>query len=77
MNFYSLLNFYPLVLGTFYPPDPQMVGFRAMRYGFSIDFGATLVTLLLSYTKGHIREMLGVSCVIMSSYFAPYRLKNG
>jgi hypothetical protein len=67
MNFYSILNFFPLLPTYYYPPDPILIGYRAMGYGFSILAGACVVNTLLSYTKGHVREMVTFSCMLMTS----------
>ena len=67
MNFYSILNFFPILLTYYYPPSPILVGERAMGYGFSILAGACVINTLLSYTKGHVREMVTFSCVLMTS----------
>jgi hypothetical protein len=67
MNFYSIFNFFPVLLQYYYPPDPILVGERAMGYGFGILAGACVVNTLLSYTNGHVREMLTFSCILMTA----------
>ncbi len=66
MNFYSLLNFFPLTFSAVYSPDPVQVGLKGLGYGFSVTLGATLGNAALSLWKGHNREILVISCIIMS-----------
>jgi hypothetical protein len=66
MNFYAVLGFFPVMLEALYPPDPLAVAYRGVGYPLAILVGACLVNTLLSYTKGHVREMFFVSAAIMS-----------
>lgn len=66
MNFYSLLNFFPITFSDVYSPDPVQVGLKALGYGFSVTLGASCGNAALSLWKGHNREILIVSCMIMS-----------
>lgn len=68
MNFYSILNFYPILLTNYYPAGhPILVGVRAIGYCISILAGATIMNALISYTNGHVREMLTACCVLMTA----------
>lgn len=68
MNFYSILNFYPLLLTNYYPPGhPILVGVRGLGYSFSILAGATIMNALLSYTRGHVRGMLTFCSALMTA----------
>lgn len=67
MNFYSILNFFPLLLQYYYKPDPILLGERAMGYGFSILFGASGVSFAMAYTNGRVREVITFSCVVMTA----------
>jgi hypothetical protein len=69
MNFYSLLNFFPLSFETMYDPDPIQVGLKGLGYGISVTAGAIFFNGMLSFTKGHNRELLLTAAVIMSSCF--------
>ena len=66
-NFYSLLNFWPLQLKNVFNPSPALIGAYAMPFGFSVAFGVVVVTALLSKLKGSNRELLFVSCVLMTA----------
>ena len=68
MNFYSLLNFYPLTLQFFYPPDPILIGKRAISYPLAILLGACIANYAISYTRGHIREMFFAAAVLMTAF---------
>lgn len=68
MNLYSLLNFFPLTFSTLFNPDPVQVGLKGLGYGISVTLGAVVVNALLSILKGHNRELLIASTVIMSKY---------
>lgn len=68
MNFYSLLNFFPLTFTALYNPDPIQVGLKGLGYGISVTVGATICNGLLSVWKGHNRTILLVSCILMTSF---------
>lgn len=54
------------MLQALYPPDPIATGIRGLGYPLAILVGACLANALLSYTKGHIRQMFFISAAIMS-----------
>lgn len=68
MNFYSMLNFYPILLENVYTNTPHAVGLKSLGIGFATPIGATLVNWLLSVFKGHNRELLLFSCVLMTAF---------
>ena len=68
MNFYSILNFFPLEFSTVFPPDPVQVGLKGLAPAISIVIGATCINASLSYLKGYNREIVVVSCVIMTAF---------
>lgn len=65
INFYSLLNFYPLSFATMYNPDPIQVGLKGLGYGISVTAGAVFFNALLS-TSIEAKWILLVSATIMS-----------
>ena len=65
INFYSLLNFYPLSFATMYDPDPIQVGLKGLGYGISVTAGAVFFNALLS-TGIEAKWILLVSACIMS-----------
>lgn len=68
MNFYSLLNFFPLTFTALYNPDPIQVGLKGLGYGLSVTVGATLANGLLSVWKGHNKAILLFSCILMTAF---------
>lgn len=65
-NFFSVLLFWPTQSFNVYGQDPIGVGVRGMPIGFSILAGAVIVLGLLSLFRGHNRELMIVSSVIMT-----------
>lgn len=66
-NFFSVLMFWPTQAYNVYGHDPVQVGIRGIPIGFSILTGACVVLWLLSVFRGHNRELLVVSSVIMTA----------
>jgi hypothetical protein len=66
-NFFSILMFWPTQAFNVYGHDPIGVGVRGIPIGFSILAGACIVLVLLSVLKGHIKELLIVSSVLMTA----------
>ena len=67
MDLYSILGFFPIVLSNVYNTSPIEVGVRAISYPCAILGGACIVSTLMSYTKGHVRELFFISAVMMST----------
>lgn len=69
-NFFSVLLFWPTQAYNVYGHDPIGVGVRGLPVGFGILLGACVVLVLLTVLKGHNRELMIVSSVIMTAgYF--------
>ncbi|KAL2064448.1 hypothetical protein VTL71DRAFT_4942 [Oculimacula yallundae] len=68
MNFYAVLGFFPVMLTALYETNPLQVGYRGIGYPLAILIGACVVNALLSYTKGHIRQMFVVCALIMTAF---------
>ena len=66
-NFFSVLLFWPTQAFNVYGQDPVGVGIRGLPVGFSILFGAVIVLFLLSVFRGHNRELMIVSSIIMTA----------
>ena len=66
MNFYSLINFYPLTFSTVYNPDPVQIGLKGLGYGISVTVGAVLFNAMLSVPQIHARYVVLVAAVLMS-----------
>ena len=66
-NFFSVLLFWPTQAFNVYGHDPVGVGIRGLPIGFSILAGAVIVLVLLSVLRGHNRELMIVSSIIMTA----------
>ncbi|KAF9884761.1 hypothetical protein FE257_001251 [Aspergillus nanangensis] len=66
-NFFSVLMFWPTQSFNVYGHDPVDVGVRSIPIGFGIMFGACIVLWLLSVFRGHNKELLIVSSILMTA----------
>tara|TARA_R110002003_G_scaffold878_2_gene21706 strand:+ start:1062 stop:2402 length:1341 start_codon:yes stop_codon:yes gene_type:complete len=66
-NFFSILMFWPTQAFNVYGHDPVGVGIRGIPVGFSILAGACIVLWLLSLLRGHNKELLIASSVLMTA----------
>ncbi|KIW12458.1 hypothetical protein PV08_09735 [Exophiala spinifera] len=66
-NFFSVIMFWPTQAFNVYGHDPVGVGVRGIPIGFSILTGACLVLWLLSVFRGHNRELMILSSVLMTA----------
>lgn len=69
INFYSLINFYPLSFATMYDPDPIQIGLKGLGYGISVTAGAVFFNALLS-TRIEAKWILLVATTLMSKFFS-------
>jgi len=67
MNFFSILLFWPTQSYNVYGHDAKEIGVRNLALGFPILAGACIILLLLSVTKGRIRELMFISCCFMTA----------
>ena len=76
-NFFSIIMFWPTQAFNVYGHDPVSVGIRGIPVGFSILTGACLCLWLLSVFRGHNKELMIVSSILMTAgkirvtYFVP------
>lgn len=68
MNFYSLLNFFPLSFSNIYDPDPVQVGLMGLGPAIGTTLGATLGNVLVAVSKGRAREILVTCCILMTTF---------
>lgn len=66
-NFFSVLMFWPTQAFNVYGHDPLGVGIRSLPIGFGIMGGACIVLWLLSVLRGHNKELLIISSVLMTA----------
>jgi hypothetical protein len=76
MNFYAMLNFFPLAFSAIFDPDPVKVGLRGLAPGLSTTFGAVLANAALSWFKGHNRELLLAGCITMTAFGGSFAAVN-
>ncbi|OCT47870.1 putative major facilitator superfamily transporter [Cladophialophora carrionii] len=76
MNFYAMLNFFPLAFSSIFDPDPVKVGLRGLAAGLSTTFGAVIANAALSWFKGHNRELLLAGCIIMTAFGGSFATVN-
>jgi hypothetical protein len=68
MNFYAILNFFPLLYTEVFEPTPYTIGTKSLGAAFGTFLGSVLINALLSIWKDHNREVLLFSCIIMGMY---------
>ncbi|OCL05057.1 MFS general substrate transporter [Glonium stellatum] len=68
MNFFSLLNFFPVTFSTIYDADPVQIGLKGLSPALSTTFGAILFNSMLSAFRAYSREMLLIALVIMTAF---------
>ena len=66
-NFFSVIMFWPTQAFNVYGHDPAGVGIRGIPIGFSILTGACVVLWLLSVFRGHNKELMIVSSIVMTA----------
>ena len=66
-NFFSILMFWPTQAFNVYGHDPVGVGIRGIPVGFSILAGACIVLWLLSVFRGHNKELMIGSSILMTA----------
>lgn len=72
LNFYSLINFFPLTFSSVYTPDPVQIGLKGLGYGISITAGAVFFNSLLSVKAIPASAVLAVSAILMSKFSHSY-----
>ncbi|KAL1908635.1 hypothetical protein Sste5344_005459 [Sporothrix stenoceras] len=68
INFYSLINFFPLTFSTVYNPDPVQIGLKGLGYGLSVTSGAIFFNALLSVKSLHCRYPIAISSALMTAF---------
>lgn len=68
MNFFSLLNFWPLTISTVWSPDPVSIGWRGLPVGLATAVGAVFWTALLSVWKGGLRWILFMASLMLTAF---------
>lgn len=68
MNFFSVLNFWPLMISTVWTPDPVQVGLRGFAPGLSVTIGAIFFNSMLSTWKGGSKWILFIASAILTCF---------
>ncbi|KAI8935345.1 hypothetical protein NX059_007930 [Plenodomus lindquistii] len=68
MNFFSILNFFPLTFSNVYDPVPIRIGLRGLGPAVATAIGAILFNAGLSKFPNNTREVLLVAVVIMTTF---------
>ncbi|KAL4986315.1 fungal trichothecene efflux pump [Aspergillus falconensis] len=66
-NFFSVIMFWPTQAFNVYGHDPVDVGVRSLPIGFGIMAGACVVLCLMSILRGHNKELMIASSVLMTA----------
>ncbi|XHF96548.1 hypothetical protein AWENTII_000177 [Aspergillus wentii] len=66
-NFFSVIMFWPTESFNVYGHDPVAVGVRSLPIGFGILGGACIILWLLSILRGHNKELLILSSLLMTA----------
>jgi hypothetical protein len=66
MNFFSILNFFPVTFTRVYDPDPIKIGVRGLGPAFTTAIGAISFNAALSAFPNRTREVLLLAVVIMT-----------
>ena len=66
-NFFSILMFWPTQAFNVYGHDPVGVGIRGLPVTFGVLGGAVIVLWLLSVFRGHNKELMIASSVLMTA----------
>lgn len=66
-NFFSVIMFWPTQAFNVYGHSPSGVGIRGIPIGFSILAGACIVLWLLSVFRGHNKELMIISSILMTA----------
>jgi hypothetical protein len=67
-NFFSTLNFWPLMISNVWNADPVHVGLRGLAPGLSVTIGAIFFNSMLSTWKGGSKWILVIASVIITAF---------
>ena len=76
MNFFSLLNFWPLTISTVWPYDPILIGWRGMSAGFATAIGAIFWNALLSTFPGGCKWILFLAAGMLTTFGGALSVMN-
>lgn len=76
MNFFSILNFFPVTFTNVYDPDPIQIGLKGMPPSFTTALGAIGFNAALSTFPGRAREILLVALLFMTGFGGSLAVSN-
>jgi hypothetical protein len=68
MNFFSILNFFPVTFSSVYTPVPVSIGLRGLGPALTTAVGAIFFNAALSRFPSHTREVLLLAVSIMTGF---------
>ena len=68
MNFFSLLNFWPLTISTVWDPIPLKIGLRGLSAGFGTALGAIFWNALLSVFTADVKWILFAAATMLTAF---------
>ena len=68
MNFFSFLNFWPLLISNVYSADPVKIGLRGLGPGLATTFGAIGASALISFFPNRANIILFIFCSIFTAF---------
>lgn len=68
MNFFSVLNFWPLMIASVWTADPVKVGLRGFFPSLTVTVGAIFFNSMLSTWKGGARYILATASLILLAF---------
>jgi len=68
MNFFSILNFFPITFHNVYEPIPVQIGLKGLGPAFTTTLGAIGFNAALSTFPGRAREILFVALLFMTGF---------
>ena len=76
MNFFSLLNFWPLTISTVWDPVPVKIGLRGISAGFATAIGAIFWNALLSTFPGDCKWILFIAAGLLTAFGGALSVMN-
>lgn len=68
MNFFSMLNFWPMLISAVYNPDPVHVGLRGLAPGLATTVGAIVFNALLSTWRSGNKWILFIASGMLCAF---------
>lgn len=76
MNFFSILNFFPVVFSSVYDPVPVQIGLKGLGPAFATTVGAIGFNAALSTFPARSREILLIALLFMTGFAGSLAVSN-